>query len=73
MQVEDALPETRVFLALRRRQYRQLVDVGAGDERLLAPPVRTIARTASSAWRASNAVRSSARVAPFSAFRPWAG
>ena len=35
-QVEDVLPRPRMFAAADRRLHRQLVDVGAGDERLLA-------------------------------------
>ena len=36
-QVEDMLPALRVLLALRRRLRGELVDVGAGDERLSRP------------------------------------
>ncbi len=35
-QVEDVLPGQRVFAAGRRGQHGELVDVGAGDERLVA-------------------------------------
>jgi hypothetical protein len=58
-----------VLLALDRRLHGELVDVGAGDERLLTRTVNTIARTPASALNPAIAADSSFMVWVFSALR----
>ena len=66
--VEDPLPVTRVLLAFRGREHGQLVDVGAGHERLLAGAGEDNRADVVVGAKPAIAAASSARVWPLSAF-----